>query len=354
MKIIIDTHIHSKASDGVWRPSEVVKHAKARGLKVIALTDHDSIYGVREAVEESERQGIRVIKGTEIDAEYTHEDVTVKDIELLGLCIDLDSISPFIEELNQSRMKALEDYTRAFNDYIVKNDFSQTNGALNMKSKEGLDWSLSCPEVIEVADIINWRNRIDNYDNPTPFLSKKDFVFFMYDRFGTEEAKKKLAEDRNAYGMLREKYQFLWVGSQKKQTFYNAIKKVKEAGGKAIVAHPGIPAGYKKNGMVKEWEEYPEDEWFQKGHGFTPFMFIEDLKKHGLDGLEIYNYCGTGKVKNMEEQERINRYFQEVAYKLELLTTFGSDCHGPRKWKGPLMGTFGSYKICPWVYKNEV
>lgn len=340
----MDTHIHSAASDGMWRPSEVIKQAKSRGMEVIALTDHDSIFGVPEALVESVRQGIRVIKGTEIDAEYTHEDVKVKDIELLGLYIDLELIKPFIDELNQSRMEALGGYVKAFNKYIAGSDFSKINSTLDLRAEGGIDCRLSNPKSIAIVDIIEWRNRIDNYDNPTPFLSRKDFIFFLYNMFGTGEVNKQLGADRNTYGILRDKYQFLWVASQKKQTFYRSIEAVKKAGGKAIVAHPGLSDGY-KNGMVQEWK-YCEDQWFGEGHGFTPFMFIADLAvNHGLDGLEIYNYYGTGKVKTIKEQDRINRYFQRVAEELGLLTTFGSDCHGPKSGKDALMGTFGSKEI---------
>ena len=337
--MIIDTHIHSTASDGVWRPFEVVRQAKARGLIVIALTDHDSIFGVPEALEEATIQGIKVIKGTEIDAEYIYGSVEVKEIELLGLDINLRKIEPFINKLNQSRMKALDGYVKAFNKYIRVSDFSKTKSAQKRLTIGGSNLCLSDPRQIRTEDVIKWRKRTVKYYNTFPFLSRKDFIFFIYDKFGTEQAKRQLRADRNTYGILREKYQFLWVGSQKKPTFYHAIKKVKDAGGKAIVAHPGLPAGY-KDGMVKEWKEYPEDEWFKKGHGFTPFMFIKDLKRHGLDGLEIYNYYGTGKVKTIEEHKTINKYFQRVAEKLGLLTTFGSDCHGPRGGKDPLMGTF--------------
>jgi|GEM_PF-4365806 len=37
---------------GAWAPSEVVRQARARGLKAIALTDHDTVYGLPEVMEE--------------------------------------------------------------------------------------------------------------------------------------------------------------------------------------------------------------------------------------------------------------------------------------------------------------
>ncbi|MGH3208533.1 MAG: PHP domain-containing protein, partial [Trebonia sp.] len=38
----IDLHVHSNASDGTDAPAEVVRRARAAGLDVMALTDHDT------------------------------------------------------------------------------------------------------------------------------------------------------------------------------------------------------------------------------------------------------------------------------------------------------------------------
>ena len=45
----IDLHTHSDASDGTDRPAEVMARARARGLDVVALTDHDTVAGLDEA-----------------------------------------------------------------------------------------------------------------------------------------------------------------------------------------------------------------------------------------------------------------------------------------------------------------
>lgn len=66
---IVDLHTHSTASDGQYAPAELVKLAKARGIEVLALTDHDTIDGVGEAVKAGERLGVRVIRGVELSAD---------------------------------------------------------------------------------------------------------------------------------------------------------------------------------------------------------------------------------------------------------------------------------------------
>ena len=44
----IDLHSHSRVSDGVLSPTELVGRAQANGVKVLALTDHDEVGGVTE------------------------------------------------------------------------------------------------------------------------------------------------------------------------------------------------------------------------------------------------------------------------------------------------------------------
>ena len=48
---MIDLHTHSTASDGTYSPSELIDKACDLGLKAIALTDHDTLDGIKEARE---------------------------------------------------------------------------------------------------------------------------------------------------------------------------------------------------------------------------------------------------------------------------------------------------------------
>ncbi|MCD6520553.1 MAG: PHP domain-containing protein, partial [Anaerolineae bacterium] len=48
---MIDLHVHTTASDGLHTPSEVVRMAWERGLRFLAITDHDTVEGVAEAVQ---------------------------------------------------------------------------------------------------------------------------------------------------------------------------------------------------------------------------------------------------------------------------------------------------------------
>jgi 3',5'-nucleoside bisphosphate phosphatase len=62
----IDLHTHSSVSDGTDTPAELVHKARAAGLDVVGLTDHDTFDGLDEATAESERLGIHVVRGMEL------------------------------------------------------------------------------------------------------------------------------------------------------------------------------------------------------------------------------------------------------------------------------------------------
>jgi predicted metal-dependent phosphoesterase TrpH len=340
-KITTDTHMHSKASDGVWTPREVVANAKAKGLEVIALTDHDTTFGVAEALEAAKEYGIKVIPGIEIDASYTSEKGKVKNIELLGLDVDLAKIQPLVDKRNNDRLALLGDYINGFNAYVASEKFNEENQTKQFK--------LNASKQTSLTDVINWYNarNLDEqgkaYLNPTPFLSKMTMVQFIADSFLDSDKKALILNgDRTAGEAFKKEYKaILFTERESKPTFYEAIEAVKNASGKAIVAHPGLSKGY-ENGMIKEWE-MPKEQWFTESDKLTPYTFIKDLKAHGLDGVELYNYKGSDKA-HAESQDKINEYFTALANKLELMTTYGSDCHGP-KGNGPQMGKFGSTSL---------
>jgi 3',5'-nucleoside bisphosphate phosphatase len=82
----IDLHTHSHCSDGSLAPAELVEHAAAAGVRMLALTDHDTLDGLAQARAAAERVGIRLVPGVEISASWRHQ-----SIHVLGLWIDPDS-----------------------------------------------------------------------------------------------------------------------------------------------------------------------------------------------------------------------------------------------------------------------
>lgn len=82
-----DFHLHSIASDGRLSPEELVRQAALKGLRVIALTDHDSVDGVLSALAAAKAfPPLEVIPGVEIGTDVPHGEVHV-----LGYFIDYKS-----------------------------------------------------------------------------------------------------------------------------------------------------------------------------------------------------------------------------------------------------------------------
>lgn len=81
----VDLHLHTTVSDGALRPEELVKAAAAAGIRVIAITDHDSVDGVKEAERASAGLPIEVIPGIELSSSQNGE-----EIHVLGYFLDTD------------------------------------------------------------------------------------------------------------------------------------------------------------------------------------------------------------------------------------------------------------------------
>jgi len=70
--MIIDLHIHSKASDGKLTVQEIFKEAENRNISFMSITDHDSISCQTQAVSTAKKEGIRYITGVELNVTFTH------------------------------------------------------------------------------------------------------------------------------------------------------------------------------------------------------------------------------------------------------------------------------------------
>ncbi len=84
---MIDLHVHSFVSDGYNSPREIIKLAHEKNLKAIALTDHDSIEGLKEAEEEAQKYKVKFLKGIEISTAYGDGGL----LHILGLGIDTNN-----------------------------------------------------------------------------------------------------------------------------------------------------------------------------------------------------------------------------------------------------------------------
>jgi len=83
----VDLHSHTTASDGTLAPRELVRLAARHGVRVLAVTDHDSTAGVAEAIDEArELPPLEIVPGLEINC-----DVPGAEIHVLGYCLDWET-----------------------------------------------------------------------------------------------------------------------------------------------------------------------------------------------------------------------------------------------------------------------
>lgn len=92
--MIVDLHMHTNCSDGVYTPEELTAMAVRAGLGVMAISDHDTVAAYTDGHDLAE--GIRIIRAMEMSSEYDGEDV-----HILGYYLDVEN-------------KDLLDYCRQF------------------------------------------------------------------------------------------------------------------------------------------------------------------------------------------------------------------------------------------------
>lgn len=86
-----DLHSHSTASDGTLNPAELVARARAQGVEVLALTDHDTLDGIEAAALAAADTGLRLVPGVEVSVSWRR-----RTIHVLGL--NVDPANPVLRE----------------------------------------------------------------------------------------------------------------------------------------------------------------------------------------------------------------------------------------------------------------
>ncbi|WP_189689329.1 3',5'-nucleoside bisphosphate phosphatase [Pseudorhodoferax aquiterrae] len=80
-----DLHCHSIVSDGTLTPEDLAQRARANGVELWALTDHDEIGGQRRAAAAAKANGLRYLTGCEISVTFAGETV-----HIVGLGFDAE------------------------------------------------------------------------------------------------------------------------------------------------------------------------------------------------------------------------------------------------------------------------
>jgi predicted metal-dependent phosphoesterase TrpH len=110
---VIDLHTHSTASDGLLAPSELVQQARAAGLSVFSITDHDTVAGCAAAADAAAAAGIELVPGIEISAVSD-----ARDVHILGYFVDVESptLRTFIAGQREERLRRVREMGRRLGD----------------------------------------------------------------------------------------------------------------------------------------------------------------------------------------------------------------------------------------------
>lgn len=113
---MIDLHTHTTASDGSHTPSGLVRYALSKGLKAIAITDHDTLDGLPEALDEAARLGLEVVPGVEISVDFKPE------MHILGyfLCGGYTGMNEVLKELQEKRSERNPKIIKKLNELGMK------------------------------------------------------------------------------------------------------------------------------------------------------------------------------------------------------------------------------------------
>ena len=92
-----DLHCHSVVSDGTLTPEALAQRAKANGVELWALTDHDEIGGLARAAAAAQAEGLHFLTGVEISVTFIGHTV-----HIVGLGFDAND-QPLSQGLQQTR-----------------------------------------------------------------------------------------------------------------------------------------------------------------------------------------------------------------------------------------------------------
>lgn len=189
---MIDLHTHSTASDGSFSPAELVALAARCGIRKLALTDHDTVDGLKEARATSENFEIELIYGIELSAQWCN-----KTLHIVGLYVN-----PEDTVLTQSILHAKQ----------VRADRAKTIGARLEKAG--------------VRDAY----RITRERNGTELLGRSHFARMLveqgYAKNFKQVFKRFMVRGKPGYASAQ------WMDVE------TAIDIIHQAGGAAVFAHP--------------------------------------------------------------------------------------------------------------------
>jgi len=265
----VGMHVHSCVSDGKDRPSVLIRKAFQDGLAAVCLTDHDLYHCIDEFQTEAKKYDLKTIPAMEVSAHWQNRSY----VHLLAYGIDF----PGKELLLREKLGKNWEAHNGMHDEIMKRlavCYSVHFSPETIKKKIG-----------QLGPV--------NFVLPT--------LRFLEGYLGIEKGEFKRFAFENRYTFENPVLQGRYLSVEE------AMELIKSAGGKAVLAHPGMFSTYTVAGgtSVRDFEEL--------------FFLLVDL---GLAGIETYY------PNHAREQ---TEHFEDLALRCGLWKTAGSDYHGEYK-----------------------
>ena len=106
-EILVDFHTHSRYSDGVLTPSELVARAAARGVSRLALTDHDTTDGLAEARAACDQARIGFVPGVELSAAWRGQTIHIVGLDVQAQSDPLRAYLSRVLARRQTRLREI-------------------------------------------------------------------------------------------------------------------------------------------------------------------------------------------------------------------------------------------------------
>jgi predicted metal-dependent phosphoesterase TrpH len=119
---MIDLHCHSHFSDGALSPTVLLEKAIRSGIKLLAMTDHDTTAGLDELHNAANGVDIQIINGIELSTRWKKH-----DIHILGLNIkpDADALLSLIAKQNKSRILRAKTIAQSLSSAGIQNTYQK-------------------------------------------------------------------------------------------------------------------------------------------------------------------------------------------------------------------------------------